>query len=525
MRRLLPVALSIASALHAAPDGAELYKTNCSMCHGSEGLGIAGVFPPLAKSDFLTKSRERSLRAPMEGLSGFIEVNGVQYRGAMPPTFLDNNQLAAVFNHIFSSWGNDLPPVTTGEITAIREKTRFPTLAALQTSMTGESLPAAPDGWTLQIGVELTFSPSRLALHPDGQQVLILSMLGDVWSWKPGSAEATKLFSHESYIDPTLGDPLVMGMTVDRDGRLYITGNQRNKATTPVSNEMSIFRTGPWAPGHPWGAPRTWLHLQAPFGIGPYNHGLSHIAQGPDGQIYVNSGARTDSGEPGTQPGYSTEGETPVTAALWRIDPASSSPRPEVIARGLRNTYGFTWDDEGRLAGVDNGPDAHCPEEFNHIEAGKHYGFPYQFSDWREKPYPHTPDPPAGLEITPPFKNLGPDGGGTPAGLSTFDAHSSPAGLVWLDKSWPAPFAGSFLTVRFGNLLKIEQDAGFDLLQLHADFENRTLTTRRILHPLGRPIDLIKLPGNRLLIAEHSRTTNFAAGMGTPGRLLLLAPE
>ena len=81
----------------------------------------------------------------------------------------------------------------------------------------------------------------------------------------------------------------------------------------------------------------------------------------------------------------------------------------EVFARGLRNTYHFTWDHAGRLLGVENGPDADAPEELNVLTAGGHYGFPFQFSDWSRKPYPHTPDAPTGLTITRPIRNLGPD--------------------------------------------------------------------------------------------------------------------
>jgi glucose/arabinose dehydrogenase len=518
MRRLAVLAILV-SILRAAPDGAELYKANCAMCHGPEGLGMTGVFPPLAKSDFLSNHREKALRGPMEGLSGEIEVNGQTYRGGMPAAFLDDEQLTAVFNHIFTSWGNNVPPATLDEIRSTRAKTKFPTLDALKASMAGSTLPEPPAGWKLSIAEELGFSPTRLALHPDGKRILILSMHGDVWSWSPGTPGITRLFHHQDFIDPTLGSQLVMGMTVDRRGRLYLTSNQCNKNASPVRNEMILWRTEAWSEAHEWSPPKSWLRTSSPFGIGPYNHGLSHIAQGPDGMIYVNSGARTDSGEAGTQPNYATTGEDPITAAIWRIDPEAENPEIEVIARGLRNTYGFAWDDQQRLLGVDNGPDAHCAEELNLIEPGKHYGFPYQHSNWTEKPYPHTPTKPKGLELTPPFKNLGPDAG---QGLFTFEAHSSPAGFVWLGKDWPQPFGGSFLTVRFGNLLKIDKDVGFDLVQLHPDFEKRTVVTKRILHPLARPIDLLKLPGHRLLIAEHSRATNFAAGTGTPGRLLLL---
>lgn len=526
MRRLAFCLSALFSPLHAAPDGAELYQQNCSMCHGVEGLGMTTVFPPLAKSDFLVNEREKALRGPMEGLSGPIVVNGRTYQGGMPAAFLDDGQLAAVFNHVFSSWGNDLKPVTTEEITRIRGGTRFPTLAALKTSMVGDKLPAAPAGWQLALGAELGFSPSRLALHPDGEQVLILSTRGDVWTWKPGGNETKELFHCDTFIDLKLGEQLVMGMTVDRAGRLYITSNQCNKEASPVRNEMTIFRTGAWSKEQPWTTPEPWLKTQNPFGIGPYNHGLSHIAQGPDGMLYVNSGARTDSGEAGTQPNYATTGEAQNTAAVWRIDPNAESPSIEVFASGLRNTYGFCWDDENRMLGTDNGPDAHAAEELNLIERGNHYGFPFQYADWTRKPYPHTPDAPEGTKFTLPFRNLGPDAGGGAKGLSTFDPHSSPAGIVWLEKDWPAPFGGSFLTARFGNMLKLEGgDVGYDVVRMHPDFEAKTVKVDRIFAPLGRPIDLLKLPGHRLVIAEYSRATNLAAGVGTPGRLLLLQPQ
>ncbi|HYE21418.1 MAG TPA: hypothetical protein VEA69_23425, partial [Tepidisphaeraceae bacterium] len=179
------------------------------------------------------------------------------------------------------------------------------------------------------------------------------------------------------------------------------------------------------------------------------------------------------------------------------------------------------------------GPDAHSPEEFNLIEAGRHYGFPFQFSDWDRKPYKHTPEPPAGVTFTRPFVNVGPDaisgeddspGAARPKTSSTFDAHSSPAGVVYLDKTWPAPLGDSFLVARFGNLLARKVDVGFDVLQVRPDFGRRTVTVRKFLAPMSRPIDLVKLPGKRLVIAEFTTGTTLAAGLGTPGRLVVLEP-
>lgn len=506
----------------AAPDGADLYQRHCALCHGVNGQGVAGLFPPLAASDFLSKQREKSLRAPLEGLSGKIEVNGQPYLGAMPPVILRDEEVAAVFGHVFSSWGNALPTPAVDEITRLRAKTRFKTFDALQAALGGGALPSAPVGWSLRVGVELSFSPLRLAAHPDGASVLILEQNGNVWRWEIGAPAYTRILEGATYIDRALGAPSVPGFTVDRRGRLYLVCNQRNDTVRPVRDEVTIFRTQPWQAESGWGAPAPWLRASYPWGVGPFNHGVSHIAQGPDGWLYVNSGSRTDGGEAGTSPDFATTGEDPITAALWRLNPDADAPEIEIFARGLRNSFGFCWDDAGRLLATENGPDADAPEELNWIERGRHYGFPFHFSDWTEKPYAHTPAAPPDLETVHPIRNLGPDGGGGAQGLSTFEPHSSPAGIVWVASDWPTPLGGSFLVVRFGNLIK--QESGFDLLALRPDFAARATSVQRLLHPLGRPIDLLKLPAHRLLIAEYCRGTNHAAGLGTPGRLLLLEP-
>jgi glucose/arabinose dehydrogenase/cytochrome c5 len=517
---------AVRAAESTTPDGARLYTQHCSICHGAEGKGIPNVFPPLAGADFLVKQREKALRAPLEGMTGKIVVNGQTYEGAMPPVLLEDAEIAAIFSHVFASWENTGTAPNAGEIASVRAKTKYRTLAKMREALGGGQLPVAPEGWDVKVGVELNFSPIRLAQHPDGVTVLALAQRGDIWGWKPGDISATQLLDGKDYIDPNLGSESTLGFTVDREGRLYVTSNQCNKKASPVANEVTIFRTEPWSKEKGWTAPKPWYHSSYPFGEGPYNHGLSHIAQGPDGMMYVNSGARTDGGEVGKQSNYATVGEVEETACMWRLDPREEQPKVEIFAKGLRNTFGFCWDDEGRFIGTENGPDAHAPEELNLIEKGKHYGFPFQFSDWDKKAYAHTPDAPAGLEFTKPFRNAGPDGGGGKGGISTFDPHSCPSGIVWLGTDWPAPLGGNFLTVRFGSLLKLETgDVGFDMLQMKPDFKNRTVAVKQVLAPWSRPIDLMKIPGHRIIIAEHCRGASLAAGLSTPGRLLVMQPK
>ena len=89
-------------------------------------------------------------------------------------------------------------------------------------------------------------------------------------------------------------------------------------------------------------------------------------------------------------------------------------------------------------------------------------------------------------------------------------------------KDWPAPLGDSFLITRFGNYLK--DQSGFDLLQVHIDFEHQAIHTQILAAPLARPISMITLPGHRILIAEYCRGNSLAAGTSTPGRLLILEP-
>ena len=42
--------------------GQALFAGTCSVCHQANGAGMPGVFPPLAKSDFLA-ARHRSARS------------------------------------------------------------------------------------------------------------------------------------------------------------------------------------------------------------------------------------------------------------------------------------------------------------------------------------------------------------------------------------------------------------------------------------------------------------------------------
>jgi nitrite reductase (NO-forming) len=98
--------------------GKQIYMQNCFACHLATGEGMAGVFPPLAKSDFLMADRERAIRIVLKGLTGKVTVNGQIYNGVMPPQSeaLTTEQVADVLTYVTNSWGNSANAFTTDEV-------------------------------------------------------------------------------------------------------------------------------------------------------------------------------------------------------------------------------------------------------------------------------------------------------------------------------------------------------------------------------------------------------------------------
>ena len=102
-------------------NGKAVYQANCAACHQASGEGLAGAFPPLAKSDYLKADRKKVLQAALFGLSGPIKVNGKDYDSVMPSMgHLKDAQLADALTYVLSSWGNDYAAVSTEEVTALR---------------------------------------------------------------------------------------------------------------------------------------------------------------------------------------------------------------------------------------------------------------------------------------------------------------------------------------------------------------------------------------------------------------------
>jgi len=110
------------AAAAPAADGAKVYDTNCSSCHGAMGQGSPGAFPPLAGNPAVTGDAGKVIHIVKGGLTGSISVKGHTYNGTMPAwgSSLSNGDIAAAITFIRSSWGNKAAAVTEAQVAAAK---------------------------------------------------------------------------------------------------------------------------------------------------------------------------------------------------------------------------------------------------------------------------------------------------------------------------------------------------------------------------------------------------------------------
>ncbi len=106
-------------------DGAQLYTSQCLACHQATGLGLPGVFPPLAGSEWVTGKQSVAVQIVLHGISGDLTVNGDHYNGMMPAfkDRLSDAEIAAVVSHIRTSFGNTASEVDAATVKVQRAAT------------------------------------------------------------------------------------------------------------------------------------------------------------------------------------------------------------------------------------------------------------------------------------------------------------------------------------------------------------------------------------------------------------------
>jgi mono/diheme cytochrome c family protein len=98
--------------------GAKIYAASCADCHGKDGEGVAGVYPPLAgNSSVLDPSGLNAIRAVL--LGGFPPTTAGNPRPYSMPPFaqkLSDADVAAVVSYIRHAWSNDAPAVQQRDV-------------------------------------------------------------------------------------------------------------------------------------------------------------------------------------------------------------------------------------------------------------------------------------------------------------------------------------------------------------------------------------------------------------------------
>lgn len=102
--------------------GKEIYQVNCITCHMEQGEGLEGIFPPLAKSDYMLADKKRAIQQTLYGVSGEMVVNGKSYNGEMNAFPLTDEQTSDLMNYIFNSFGNAAGPISPAEVKNARKK-------------------------------------------------------------------------------------------------------------------------------------------------------------------------------------------------------------------------------------------------------------------------------------------------------------------------------------------------------------------------------------------------------------------
>lgn len=102
--------------------GKTVYIIYCLSCHMENGEGIKGLYPPVAKSDYMMVDKKRSVQQILYGVSGEMIVNGVKYNTPMTGFDLTDEQVSDVLNYMRNSWGNKGEAIKPDYVYATRKK-------------------------------------------------------------------------------------------------------------------------------------------------------------------------------------------------------------------------------------------------------------------------------------------------------------------------------------------------------------------------------------------------------------------
>lgn len=109
--------------------GKGAFKQVCITCHQESGLGMPGIYPPLAGSEWVNGSADRVVRIVVYGLKGEVHVAGKSFTAAAMPVFgqvpgsaynWSDEKIADVLTYVRQDWGNKAAPITAEQVAAVR---------------------------------------------------------------------------------------------------------------------------------------------------------------------------------------------------------------------------------------------------------------------------------------------------------------------------------------------------------------------------------------------------------------------
>jgi len=233
------------------------------------------------------------------------------------------------------------------------------------------------------------------------------------------------------------------------------------------------------------------VDMTAAFNLPPQqHHNWKYIAFGPDGKLYVPFGGPCNICEP------------PAEYAQIRRYNADGSGM-EVIARGVRNTQGFTWHpktgdlwftDHGRDWMGDKGPE----DELNRMsKVGLNFGFPYCHAkgvldvDFKKKD--------ACKGVTLPVTTMGP--------------HAAAMGVIFYTGSmFPKEYQNTMFVARKGSWNRTVK-FGFDVANVRPSADGKKAKVKPFMTGFledpkeakfwGRPAYLLQMPDGALLVSDE----------------------
>ncbi len=138
-----------AASNNPVQQGERIYLNNCQGCHQQSGKGVAGAFPPVVGSEWVTGPSETLVRILLHGLNGPIQVAGAGYNGAMPAwkDVLKDEEIAAVLTYLRQWKPNAASAIAGPEVAALRtahaSRTAAWTAAELRAEEGNKPAPAA----------------------------------------------------------------------------------------------------------------------------------------------------------------------------------------------------------------------------------------------------------------------------------------------------------------------------------------------------------------------------------------------